>query len=201
MLLRVRALLADRVGEKQLIRFGRQHKMLCPACGDELTEVKVADFVVDVCDGGCGGIWFDWFELQRVDEPHEAAGKDLVNTEAGEKRSVDLEKQRRCPRCGDVVLMRHFWSARHEVEVDECPQCAGFWLDAGELEQIRGLFETEEDRRNAGIAEFREKFGEELAGMDAEIQTRLEAVLEVTRKYRFLCPSQFVGKSADWGVF
>lgn len=175
--------------------------MLCPACGDGLTEVKVADFTVDVCDAGCGGIWFDWFELQRVDEPHETAGEALVNIKAESNTEVDADKRRQCPRCGDVVLMRHFWSVRHEVEVDECPQCAGFWLDAGELEHIRSLFETEEQRRNAGIAEFREQFGDEIAKMDAENQARLEAVLEVTRKYRVLCPSQFVGDSSEWGVF
>lgn len=175
--------------------------MRCPACSSELTEVKVADFVVDVCDGGCGGIWFDWFELQRVDEPHETAGQELLNCRADARAAVDASKRRKCPRCDDMVLMRHFWSVRNEVEVEECPKCAGFWLDAGELEQIRGLFETEEQRRNAGMAEFRDKFGDEIAAMDAENQTRLEAVLEVTRKYRFLCPSQFVGKSSDWGVF
>ncbi len=175
--------------------------MLCPACGDDLTEVKVADFNVDVCDGGCGGIWFDWFELQRVDEPHEAAGGKLVDGVAEQRAATDPQKRRKCPRCDDIVLMRHFWSAKHEVEVDECPQCGGFWLDAGELEQIRRMFATEEERRNAGIAEFREKFGDEVARMDAENQAKLEAVLEVTRKYRYLCPSQFVGESSDWGVF
>jgi len=27
--------------------------------------------VVDVCQNGCGGIWFDNFELEKVDEKHE----------------------------------------------------------------------------------------------------------------------------------
>jgi len=175
--------------------------MLCPACGDELTEVKIADFVVDVCDGGCGGIWFDWFELQRVDEPHETAGETLTNIEPGAGGTRQAGKRRKCPRCDDMVLMQHFWSVKHEVEVDECPQCAGFWLDAGELEQVRGLFETEQQRRDAGAAEFKQQFGEEIARMDSENQAKLEAVLDVTSKYRFLCPSQFVGESADWGVF
>src|SRR3989442_11798551 len=50
---------------------------------------------------------------------------------------VDFKKRRNCPKCGDVVLMRHYYSKKRGVMVDECPNCAGFWLDAGELEQIR----------------------------------------------------------------
>ena len=48
--------------------------MKCPACFNQLTEMQVGSLVVDVCDGGCGGIWFDAFELQQVDEEDEAAG-------------------------------------------------------------------------------------------------------------------------------
>ena len=46
-------------------------------------------------------------------------------------------KNRHCPKCGDIVLMRHYYSKKRGVVVDECPSCGGFWLDAGELEQIR----------------------------------------------------------------
>ena len=43
----------------------------CPRCGDILTEKRFGDIALDGCSG-CGGIWFDAFELQRVDEVHEA---------------------------------------------------------------------------------------------------------------------------------
>jgi len=33
--------------------------------------------------------------------------------------------------------------------VDECPKCAGFWLDAGELAGIRSEFATQEERKAA----------------------------------------------------
>ena len=172
--------------------------MLCPACGEELTEVKVDDTTADVCDAGCGGIWFDRYELQRVDEPVEDPGV-LLSIEP--KAAIDDRGGRHCPKCPDVVMSRHFWSVKRQVEVDECPQCGGFWLDAGELEAIRGLFDTEQDRRNAGIEEFRAKFGDQIAEMDARNQARLAAVLEVTRKYRYICPSYFVRNSSEWGVF
>lgn len=33
--------------------------------------------------------------------------------------------------------MRHYYSKKRGVVVDECPNGGGFWLDAGELEQVR----------------------------------------------------------------
>jgi len=62
---------------------------------------------------------------------------------------MDAAKRRRCPKCPDSVLMRHFSSAKRAVAVDECPTCAGTWLDGGELEQIRAEFESGGARRQA----------------------------------------------------
>ena len=111
--------------------------MKCPACFNELTEIQVGSVKVDVCKRGCGGIWFDAFELQQVDEEQEAAGERLLEIERNPKLVVDFTRKRDCPRCAGVKLMRHFFSARRKVEVDECPNCGGYWLDAGELAAIR----------------------------------------------------------------
>src|SRR2546421_6339465 len=111
--------------------------MKCPACFNELTETEVGCLSLDVCYGGCGGIWFDAFELQRVDEEQETAGELLLHIQRDESVVVDLARKRDCPRCRDVKLQRHFSSASRTVEVDECPNCAGYWLDAGEVAKIR----------------------------------------------------------------
>jgi hypothetical protein len=111
--------------------------MKCPACFNQLTETQVGSVAVDVCQGGCGGIWFDAFELQKVDEQDETAGEPLLNIERDERLVLDRSHKRECPRCTDVKLHRHFFSAKRRVEVDQCPNCAGYWLDAGELAMIR----------------------------------------------------------------
>ncbi len=111
--------------------------MICPACFNGLTETQVGSVTVDVCRGGCGGIWFDAFELQRVDEPQEASGEPLLQVERDPNIQVDFVRKRDCPRCAGVKLKRRFFSARRQVEVDECPGCGGYWLDAGELDKIR----------------------------------------------------------------
>jgi Zn-finger nucleic acid-binding protein len=50
---------------------------------------------------------------------------------------VDSSRKRACPRCLEIKLQRHFFSAKRKVEVDQCPNCGGYWLDAGELAAIR----------------------------------------------------------------
>jgi len=111
--------------------------MKCPACFNELTQVQVGSLQVDVCQGGCGGIWFDAFELQRVDEERESAGEPLLQIQRDERVLVDPSRKRECPRCPGIKLQRHFFSAKRKVEVDQCPNCGGYWLDAGELASIR----------------------------------------------------------------
>ena len=110
--------------------------MKCPACFNELTQIQVGRLVVDACQGGCGGIWFDAFELQAVDEENEP-GEPLLQIRQDPTAIVDMARKRECPRCAGIKLHRHYFSARRRVQVDECPNCAGYWLDAGELAQIR----------------------------------------------------------------
>ncbi|HQL79252.1 MAG TPA: zf-TFIIB domain-containing protein [Verrucomicrobiota bacterium] len=111
--------------------------MKCPACFNELTAFQAGSVTVDVCQGGCGGIWFDAFELQQLDEAHDSAGELLLDIRRDESLIVDKSRKRECPRCAGVKLHRHFFSAKRRVQVDECPGCGGYWLDAGELALIR----------------------------------------------------------------
>ena len=61
---------------------------------------------VDVCDGGCGGIWFDHYELAKVNEQSESAGAALLDVAIDPSVQVDLEQRRLCPSCaGGVVMM------------------------------------------------------------------------------------------------
>ena len=131
--------------------------MKCPACFNELTELLVGELRVDVCQGGCGGIWFDAFELQRVDDEREA-GDVLLSIQRDEHVVVDLARKRECPRCPDVKLHRHFFSAKRRVQVDQCPNCGGYWLDAGELAQIRAERSEAETAQKAQTSSISSEF-------------------------------------------
>jgi Zn-finger nucleic acid-binding protein len=120
-----------------------------------LTELQVGSLYVEVCQGGCGGIWFDAFELQRVDEENEAAGEPLLHIQRDERVVVDPSRKRECPRCQGIKLHRHFFSAKRRIEVDECPSCGGYWLDAGELAQVReekALTAREQQARQSAVS-------------------------------------------------
>ncbi|KAF0178934.1 MAG: hypothetical protein FD161_1693 [Limisphaerales bacterium] len=114
--------------------------MNCPACANPLRKLHVEGVEVDTCEGGCGGLWFDNFELARFDEPHElAAAEALLMVPVDMSVEVDYQAKRQCPKCA-VPMMRHFCTALRRTQVDACPQCGGNWLDVGELTQVRSEF-------------------------------------------------------------
>ena len=133
--------------------------MNCPQCGRSLTPVRTSGITVDACWNGCGGIWFDQGELQKVDEPHEAAGESLLEIPRAGGAAPDRSRRLRCPRCPDTVLMRHLFSPKRAVVVDECPTCGGYWLDPGELLDIRWR-SPREGGRKAVQAYFDDVLGE-----------------------------------------
>jgi Zn-finger nucleic acid-binding protein len=175
--------------------------MKCPACENQLQQMTVAGVTVDVCKGGCGGIWFDNFELKKFDEPHESAGEALLDIEPNKTITIDHSKRLKCPKCDDVVMMRHFFSVKHEVEVDECPGCGGIWLDAGELKHIRSLFETEQQRKQATKEYFSELFDNQLAAMKVEEEAKVAKARKFANMFRFICPSYYIPGKQDWGAF
>jgi len=123
--------------------------MKCPACGKYLRIKKVDNLIVDICKGGCGGIWLDRTEYKKVDEQKESAGEELLNIEIDPDVKVNTNLKRMCPRCETIVMNRRFSSVKHEVEIDKCLYCGGYWLDGGELGRIRNLFDSTKDKTEA----------------------------------------------------
>lgn len=111
--------------------------MNCPVCSHPLRVLTVAGVEVDACDGGCGGVWFDAFELQKLMPPRGPDGQALLEIAINPQVTVDHRRKRACPACDGVKLRRHFYSRHLQIQVDSCPGCGGVWLDAGELNQIR----------------------------------------------------------------
>lgn len=175
--------------------------MKCPACGNILTLMVAGDVTVNVCEHGCGGIWFDWFELKKLDQPHESAGEAILNLACNRDVAVDLTKKRPCPKCDNVVMRQHFCSVKKQVTVDECPNCGGVWLDAGELTQIRSQFKTEAERKQAAEEYYNEVFGPEFSRMKAENAERREKAQRFANMFRFICPSYYIPGKQNWGAF
>ena len=129
--------------------------MNCPACAHELTPLSVGDLTVDACEGGCGGIWFDHYELRKADAVSDHLADPLLDIKCDPSHVVDRTKRYGCPKCADgVVMMRHFWSVKRETTIDECPECGGIFLDGGELAQIRAEFPSEAAKHAAADVYF-----------------------------------------------
>ncbi len=139
--------------------------MNCPACDHLLQPLKAGTLSVDVCAGGCGGIWFDAFEMQKVDEAHEPSGEKLLDIPQNPAVAVDHDRRRNCPRCETVVMLRHAHKDNPTVTVDECPGCGGFWLDAGELGLIRKSHILAENKRAHTQALLEQLKQQSLAGL------------------------------------
>src|SRR5919202_58772 len=172
----------------------------CPVCSNVMTKMESGSVTVDVCAGGCGGIWFDWFELARVDEGDESAGGKVLGGGRDPALKPDLGKRIRCPRDAEI-MMRHFRSVKRGVVVDECPRCAGFWLDAGELAGIRTEFATDEERKRAAEEYFSDLFDPDLAVARAQTMEDLKKARRIAHAFRFICPSYYIPGEQDWGAF
>lgn len=119
--------------------------------------VSIGDkVVVDICQDGCGGIWFDAFELEKLDQPDESAGWLLDNVRVDLEKMVDVEKPVACPRCDGITLMRQQYPNNENIMIDKCPACGGTWLDFGELFGIRSSNPTSEETRSKTASLFRE---------------------------------------------
>lgn len=56
-------------------------------------------------------------------------------------------ENRTCPDDGTRLVPEPItYGDRPVVTIDRCPQCSGFWLDAGELEGIRDAISDDRDR-------------------------------------------------------
>src|SRR5882672_2371300 len=68
-------------------------RMKCPACKSELREKGAGGMTVDICYGGCGGIWFDQRELERVDG---RAAANLHTVWRDPNKEINLTEPRLC---------------------------------------------------------------------------------------------------------
>ena len=173
--------------------------MNCPTCNLELSEVSIGKIQLDICKEGCGGIWFDRFELQKMDEPHEFTDENLIDALSIESPSDSEPSQKRiCPKCTDIVMMRHFYSVKREVKVDHCPKCAGYWLDEGELFKIRKQFNTEEERKQAAVKYFADIFDGDLSTMKKESDEKARQAQKVANMFRLVSPRHYFSKIKNW---
>lgn len=109
----------------------------CPRCSTPLTRIRIGGISTDICEH-CGGVWLDRLELPRFAQADSAFGDALVtHLSQFTVALIDHSIRPRCPHHPSTVMLRRAFSRSIPVQIDECPDCGGVWLDAGELAQIR----------------------------------------------------------------
>lgn len=166
--------------------------MECPACDNLLQKETHHKIELDACRV-CGGVWFDNFEVKKFDEAHEEASS-LLELSFDKSVQVDDSRDRKCPKCSDIVLRRHFFGPSKQIEIDDCASCGGVWLDQGELKQIRETYPTEEGRKAAAIKLFNEVAKPVLEKDYASDKERNQQMMKFARVLRFVCPSFLLDK-------
>ena len=154
--------------------------MKCPICGKTMVEENFG-VQVDVCENGCKGIWFDQGELRMLDEKNEGLGAAL---EAALRSSRNNDGQRgpiTCPKCL-IPMHTHKYERDKEVNVDECYKCGGFFLDSGEITDIRNNYMSDSEVKayTDTIISSVPEYTAALKNLDAE-KKRIEAIKKYTR--------------------
>jgi Zn-finger nucleic acid-binding protein len=168
--------------------------MKCPACTHTLSPLNVGNLHVDVCQGGCGGVWFDAKELYSADEPHEEFSEALLNVTRSPNVSLK-PLPRLCPKDGEP-LVRQFFDHKAHVEIDLCWTCGGVWLDTGELKTIRSQFKTMAERQNAANAFSAEVLKEHQTVLSASTKRNLQE-LDAAYENRFRSIVSFISSLFD----
>ena len=116
------------------------HTILCPACDKEMLKVYIPElgFNIDICVDGCGGIFFDNKELDKLKAPTTDVSQILEIVKNKTYPKMDETLIRRCGSCGSNMLK--IGAGNSKVQIDVCPNCNGKFLDNGELEQIRDSY-------------------------------------------------------------
>lgn len=169
--------------------------MNCLDCHKEMSQVIVGPVTVDVCKAGCGGMWFDKAELQRLDDAGESAGEILLNPPGKAKPDGT---QKKCPKCSDMVMARHRYNLRHRVVVDECYKCHGIWLNPGELGSIRSEYKNDQERQKAFDEYFSSIYNPQIASEKAVSEAGNEKIRQM---FKFICPSYYIPGKQKGGAF
>ncbi len=117
--------------------------MDCPACGNAMITLELADVEIDHCVD-CGGIWLDAGELELLMDAPQKASRLLASFQ---EDVSSTEKPRKCPICDKKMAKIVVGQAQPVLLIDKCRRGDGLWFDRGELKAILDRGQLDEDSR------------------------------------------------------
>lgn len=109
--------------------------MNCPKCVGTLNEVRYGDaIVVERCDH-CAGLFCPAEMLLAIRQEYLVeAVLDIGHPDVGSQ--LDTVDEVCCPSC-QVPMTASYDPEQVHIWYEICPRCAGTWLDAGELTDLK----------------------------------------------------------------
>ncbi len=107
--------------------------MNCPKCESDMEEVTFQSVTVERCLG-CGGIWFDAYEANKLRQLKGADSLDSGDPDVGKQYNKVEDIQ--CPKC-NVDLIRMVDASQGHIHYESCPMCFGVYFDAGEFKDYK----------------------------------------------------------------
>lgn len=111
----------------------------CPRCNGPMALLAKKNIELDACPQ-CMGIWFDKDELDKITDGC-ASFEGLIYT------AKSLGRKLPCPSCGKKMT----YATVEGITIDFCQDCAGIWLDAGELSAVGGVLQKKEVAKSDGF--------------------------------------------------
>ena len=160
--------------------------MKCPACENELSEIKVVGIDVKVCRGSCGGLWFHLLQVKKIERLKLGAGTILLSIDKADGVKIYRGAEHPCPQCKTTLLYRHFFSREFDTEVNQCAKCSGFWIDVGGLVKI--MNSPQEQRKELVEKYFTAIMDGKISGMNLGNQDVAQAAELIIAIFNFLNP-------------
>jgi len=110
-----------------------EHGACCPVCRSQLFDASIDGFRGLHCDE-CKGLLVDQYSFRSIVEYLRAQAQGPPTPPMPLNRD-DLQRQIRCPRCGEIMDTHPYYGPGNIV-IDRCGQCKVIWLDHGELGTI-----------------------------------------------------------------
>lgn len=160
--------------------------MKCPACQNQLQENVIAGIKVQVCQGECGGLWFDRFQFKKIKALKHGAGQSLLMTDRAEGIKIYRGAEHTCPDCKTTLLYRHFFSVEGDTEINQCSKCRGFWIDLAGLAKLQKL--PDDEKKQAVNKYFTTILDKKLSEMYLRHDDMAQQAQVLTDILLFLCP-------------
>lgn len=126
-------------------------KINCPKCTASMNEIQEPDMTFDVCPD-CGGKFYDHNELNQA-LIGQYGDLEFLTVAIADFSSEDNVIH--CPVCTDQKMEKIKLMGFDSLIFDYCPNCKGFFLDEGELNQANQLLaESTEDGKSDEFRNF-----------------------------------------------